>query len=253
MDLIVAGNWKMNMTLPEGREFLNDLKDYLSGKTIQSQLILGVPFIHLGESQGVKESGIYLAAQNCSQYSSGAYTGEVSAAQVESTGSEYVILGHSERRQYFGDSDHVINQKIREALSNNLRPIFCVGELLQERQNGNQENVVNLQLENGLNGISESEMEKIIIAYEPVWAIGTGETASPEQAEEMHASIRKRLGSLYTEDVAQKTPILYGGSVKPDNAKDIFGQPNVNGGLIGGASLKLDSYTELIRIAEELA
>ncbi|MGB0176111.1 MAG: triose-phosphate isomerase [Owenweeksia sp.] len=253
MDLIVAGNWKMNMTLPEGQEFLNGLKEYLSGKTLKSKLILGVPFIHLSESHRVKDANIFLAAQNCSQYGSGAYTGEVSAAQVESTGAEYVILGHSERRQYFGDSDHVINQKIREALSNQLRPIFCVGELLQERQSGSQENVVNLQLEKGLEGISATEMEKIIIAYEPVWAIGTGETASPEQAEEMHASIRQRLTSLYSEEVANATPILYGGSVKPDNAKDIFGQPNVNGGLIGGASLKLDSYTQLISIAEETA
>ncbi len=253
MNLIVAGNWKMNMTLPEGREFLNGLMDHLKGKSIRCQLILGVPFIHLAEAENVSEAGIKLAAQNCSEHSDGAYTGEISAAMIQSTGTNYVILGHSERRQYYGDSDAVIHQKIREALSKGLRPVFCVGEQLSERQSGNQEQVVHVQLENGLEGIPASDMEKIIIAYEPVWAIGTGETASPEQAEEMHASIRTRIASLYGKELAANTAILYGGSVKPDNAKEIFGKPNVNGGLIGGASLKLNSYTELIRIAEELA
>ncbi len=251
MNTIVAGNWKMNMTLPEGRDFISGLQEYLQGKNLKSQLILGVPFIHLPLSLGASEAGIYLAAQNCSEHSSGAYTGETSAQMVQSTGAEYVILGHSERRQYFGDTDEVINQKIKEALQQGLKPIFCVGEVLEERQQGRQEKVVHTQLERGLAAISPAQMEQIIIAYEPVWAIGTGETATPQQAETMHWSIRKHLSELYDLHVAEKTPILYGGSVKPENAREIFGMPNVNGGLIGGASLKLDSYIQLIELAEE--
>ena len=238
----------MNMTLPEGREFLNGLMDHLKGKSIRCQLILGVPFIHLAEAENVSEVGIKLAAQNCSEHSDGAYTGEISAAMIQSTGTNYVILGHSERRQYYGDSDAVIHQKIREALSKGLRPVFCVGEQLSERQSGNQEQVVHVQLENGLEGIPASDMEKIIIAYEPVWAIGTGLTASPEEAQKVHAFIRA-LVSERDINAANMLRILYGGSVKPDNALSLFGQKDIDGGLIGGASLDAKAFVSICQKA----
>ena len=243
----------MNMTLDEGQDFLDGLVSFLqNNQKCKSTIILGVPFIHLFEANRIKHGGVCFSAQNCSEHKEGAYTGEVSAAMVKSTGATYVILGHSERRQYYGDTDAVVNTKIKEALEQELKPIFCVGELLDERKAGKQEEVVNSQLKKGLEGIPAEAMKNIVVAYEPVWAIGTGETASPEQAEEMHASIRKRLAELYNNDIANEVAILYGGSVKPENAKEIFGQPNVNGGLIGGASLKLESYTQLIKIAEGL-
>lgn len=254
MNLIVAGNWKMNMTLDEGQDFFDGLTSFLQNSDkCKSEIIVGVPFIHLFEANRLKNSGINFSAQNCSEHISGAFTGEVSASMIKSTGTDYVIVGHSERRQYYGDTDAVVNTKIKQALEHGLKAIFCVGELLEERKANQQMQVVNQQIEKGLEGLTADDLKNVVIAYEPVWAIGTGETASPEQAEEMHASIRKRLVELYNDKVANATPILYGGSVKPANAKEIFSQPNVNGGLIGGASLKLDSYTELIKIAEELS
>ncbi len=180
----------------------------------------------------------------------GAYTGEVSAKMLKSFGVEYVILGHSERRTYFKESDEFINQKIKRAIEFNLKPIFCLGETLEERENGKTFEVVKSQLTKGLFGVSRLDLEKIVIAYEPVWAIGTGKTATPEQAQEVHAFLREELSKLYDSEISSKIRILYGGSVKPENARDLFKQPDIDGGLIGGACLKADSFYEIILAAQ---
>ncbi len=251
---IVAGNWKMNLNLREGEALACELASYLEDHPPEkSRVLVGVPYIHLAAvTKVLASSGAVVSAQDCSEHQKGAYTGEVSATQIKSTGAGAVIVGHSERRAYHHESEEVINQKIRRALDEDLTPILCVGELLSDRKNQRQESVVSEQLKGGLAGFDAAALQKMVIAYEPVWAIGTGETASPEQAQEMHAFIRKYLGEYYDAETAREVSILYGGSVKPDNAREIFGQPDVNGGLIGGASLKAASFLELIRIAEFL-
>ncbi len=243
---IVAGNWKMNTTLDEGVELANDINTLLKDKKANCEVIVCVPFTHLTSVNAVLEPELVkLGAENCSEHDKGAYTGEVSASMVKSTGAEYVILGHSERRQYFGENNEQLLAKTKLALANDLKPIFCVGEVLEERENGTYNDVVRSQVE-ALFELSPEDFGKIVIAYEPVWAIGTGKTATDDQAEEMHAHIRKVIEDKYGKEVAENTSILYGGSCKPSNAKEIFSKPDVDGGLIGGAALKADSFMGII-------
>lgn len=247
---VVAGNWKMNLNLSETIELISELKNSLSELETQTGVIVCPPFTSLETAKTLlKDSSIGLGAQNMHQADSGAFTGEVSADMLKSVGCEYVILGHSERRTIFKETDEQINEKIKKAISSDLKPIFCIGESLEERESGKTENVVETQIKNGLSGLSEPDLENLIIAYEPVWAIGTGKTASPEQAQEVHKFIRKLLTNLYSANLAENTVIQYGGSVKPDNATELFSQPDIDGGLIGGASLKADSFTAIIKSA----
>lgn len=247
---IVAGNWKMNCSLPEGKklasEVIHMVQDEVQNNT---QVVLIPPFIHLTGIHSLIGSSrnIFLGAQNCHQESSGAYTGEVSAAMLVSCGATHVILGHSERREYFKETDELLADKVKFALDNGLTPIFCCGEKLETREAGDHERLVSSQVEKALFNLSEEEIKKVVIAYEPVWAIGTGKTASAEQAQEMHAFIRNQIASKYDQGIADEISILYGGSVKPENAKEIFSQPDVDGGLIGGASLKSRDFTNIIK------
>jgi triosephosphate isomerase len=244
---IVAGNWKMNKTLQEGIELAKELNSILSSDKPNCDVVIATPFIHLTEvSKIVDKNIIGVSAQNCADKASGAYTGEVSAAMVKSTGADYVILGHSERRAYYGETDEILKEKVNLALENDLTPIFCIGEVLEEREAEKHFEVVKSQIEKGLFHLSTDEFSKIVLAYEPVWAIGTGKTATPDQAQEMHAFIRKTLAEKYGEEVADNTSILYGGSCKPSNAKELFVNPDVDGGLIGGASLKAEDFHGII-------
>lgn len=243
---VVAGNWKMNTTLEEGVELANQINSLLKGKTVNCDVVVCVPFTHLTSVNAVLEPELVkLGAENCSEHEKGAYTGEVSAAMVKSTGATHVILGHSERRQYFGENNEQLLAKTKLALANGLTPIFCVGEVLEERENGSYNEVVKGQVE-ALFELSAEDFGKIIIAYEPVWAIGTGKTATAEQAQDMHAHIRKVVEEKYGKQVAEDTSILYGGSCKPTNAKELFAKPDVDGGLIGGAALQAESFLGII-------
>ena len=243
---IVAGNWKMNTTLEEGVELANNVNALLKGKKANCDVIVCVPFTHLTSVNAVLEPELVsLGAENCSEHAKGAYTGEVSASMVKSTGAGYVILGHSERRQYFGENNEQLLAKTKIALENGLLPIFCVGEVLEQREDGSFNEVVKSQVE-ALFTLSAEDFGKIVIAYEPVWAIGTGKTATAEQAQEMHAHIRGVIADKYGKEVADNTSILYGGSCKPSNAKEIFAKPDVDGGLIGGAALKAEDFMGII-------
>ena len=242
---IVAGNWKMNTVLEEGVELANAVNEALKGKKANCEVIMCVPFTHLVSVKGVIDEPLKMGAENCSEHDKGAYTGEVSAAMVKSTGASHVILGHSERRQYFGENNEQLLAKTRQALANDLTPIFCVGEVLEERENGTYNDVVKGQVE-ALFELPAEEFAKIVIAYEPVWAIGTGKTATAEQAQDMHAHIRSVIAEKYGKELADNTSILYGGSCKPSNAKELFAKPDVDGGLIGGAALKADSFMGII-------
>ncbi|MEM7548066.1 MAG: triose-phosphate isomerase [Bacteroidota bacterium] len=247
---VAAGNWKMNTTLSEGSqlasEAINMIKDEVLGDT---KVIFGVPFTHLSSvaSQVKEEEKFEVAAQNCSDKESGAYTGETSGSMIASTGAKYVILGHSERREYFGETDNLILEKMRMVFSNDLSPIYCCGEKLESRESGEHFTVVKEQLSGSILKLSKEEVLKTIIAYEPVWAIGTGKTASAEQAQEMHAFIRGLLTDKFGKEVSEEISILYGGSVKPDNATQIFAGQDVDGGLIGGASLKSRDFTDIAK------
>jgi len=245
---IVAGNWKMNMDLAEGLAFAESIKNYFREKPSEkSEIILCTPFIHLAGLSGLlKDDKISFGAQNCAAESSGAFTGEVSASMIKSTGAEYVIIGHSERRTYYHENDEVLNMKTILAINSGLKVIFCCGEVLQEREEGVHFSVVQRQLEKGLFTFSEEEFSKVIIAYEPVWAIGTGLTATPEQAQEMHKYIRDLIMEKYGTDFADQVSVLYGGSCKPSNAAEIFSQVDVDGGLIGGASLKKEDFCAIV-------
>ncbi len=244
---IVAGNWKMNTTLAEGVGLAKDVNEALKGFTPNCDVVIAVPFTHLASVNAVIDSSkLGLGAENCADHKSGAYTGEVSAAMVASTGAAYVILGHSERRQYYGETSEILKEKVALALENNLTPIFCIGEVLEERENGTYLDVVKKQIEEALFGMSAADFSKLILAYEPVWAIGTGKTATDDQAEEMHAFIRKVIADKYGNEVAENTSILYGGSCKPSNAPQLFAKPNVDGGLIGGASLKCADFMGIV-------
>jgi triosephosphate isomerase len=238
----------MNNDLKESEKLIVELKNLLQNEKPNCDVIVCPPFTSLSEaSKLLKGSQIKLGAQNMHFEENGAFTGEISAIMLKSVGCEYVILGHSERRHIFGESDEVINKKIKKALSAGLKPIFCIGELLEERENGTTNDVVKRQVLKGLDGISADDMKNIIIAYEPVWAIGTGKTASPAQAQEVHEFIRDLIEIDYSLEVANDLVIQYGGSVKPDNAKELLSQKDIDGALVGGACLKADSFLGIIK------
>lgn len=244
---IVAGNWKMNKTLQEGLALAKELDAALKGRTINCDVIIGTPFIHLASiAAAIDTTRIGVAAENCADKESGAYTGEVSAAMVASTGARYVIIGHSERRAYYHETSPILMEKVKLALSNGLTPIFCVGEVLEEREAGKHFEVVARQVEEALFTLDQTDLAKLILAYEPVWAIGTGKTATADQAQEMHAHIRKSIAAKYGKEVADGCSILYGGSCNAANAKELFSRPDVDGGLIGGASLSVDKFLPII-------
>jgi triosephosphate isomerase len=245
---IVAGNWKMNMDYAEGislfSEIVNMVRDEQKGDQVA---VICAPYIHLNSLAKLGGNTVKIGAQNCHQNESGAFTGEISAKMVKSVGAEYVIVGHSERRQYYAESDALLLEKTNIVLKNNLIPIFCIGETLDERNNGSYFDIIKSQLTNGLFSLSAEDFSKVIVAYEPVWAIGTGLTASSAQAQEVHAFIRQQIEAQYGEAVAQNTSILYGGSCNPKNAEELFSQPDIDGGLIGGASLKSRDFTDLVK------
>jgi triosephosphate isomerase len=244
---VVAGNWKMNTTLQEGVALAKDVNEALKGVTPKCDVVICTPFTHLASvNAAIDTNKLGLGAENCADHKSGAYTGEVSAAMVASTGAKYVILGHSERRQYYGETSETLKEKVALAFENGLTPIFCIGEVLAERENGTYNEVVKTQIEEALFNLSAEDFSKIILAYEPVWAIGTGKTATPEQAEDMHAYIRSLIAAKYGNEVADNTSILYGGSCKPSNAKELFAKPDIDGGLIGGAALDAASFMGIV-------
>jgi len=242
---IVAGNWKMNNTLQEGLDLARELQQALDGKKVNCEVVICTPFIHLVPISE-KITNIGLGAQNCADKASGAYTGEVSAEMIASTGAGFVIIGHSERRAYYGETNAILKEKVILALSNGLTPIFCIGEVLAEREAGKQNEVVESQIRESLFHLSVEDFGKIVLAYEPVWAIGTGVTATSEQAQEMHAFIRNIVTGKYGATVANDTSILYGGSCNASNAKELFANPDVDGGLIGGASLSVDKFLPIV-------
>ncbi len=243
---IVAGNWKMHKNAQETEDLLNDLIDKLPNDK-EVEIIVAPTFINLSSAAGHLEfTNIQVAAQNMHQAESGAYTGEISADMLKSIGVNTVILGHSERRAIFHESDAIIASKVNTALKHDMRVIFCFGEELKDRQNKQHFNIVENQLRDGLFHIEKALWENIVLAYEPVWAIGTGETASPDQAQEMHEFIRETVRKAFGSDVAEDVSILYGGSVKPENAKEIFGKADVDGGLIGGAALKAEDFAAIV-------
>jgi triosephosphate isomerase len=245
---VIAGNWKMNNDLKASEKLIVELKNLLQNEKPNCDVIVCPPYTSLTEASKLINGSISnLGAQNMYFEESGAFTGEVSASMLKSAGCEYVILGHSERRTIFGESDELINKKIKKALSAGLKPIFCVGELLEERENGTTNDVIKRQVLKGLEGISAEEMKKIIVAYEPVWAIGTGKTATPAQAQEVHEFIRDLIEVDYSLEVANDITIQYGGSVKPDNAKELLSQKDIDGALVGGACLKADSFMGIIK------
>lgn len=240
---IVAGNWKMNTTVPEGIELAKAVVAKSAEVPSDVKLIIATPFTHLCPvAEVIKGSSVALSAENCADKASGAYTGEISAAMLASASCEYVVLGHSERRQYYGETDGKLVEKVKLALANGLKVILCVGENLEEREAGKHFDVCGAQTKNVLYNFSAEELANIVIAYEPVWAIGTGKTATAEQAQEIHAYIRKVVADKFGKAVAEEMSILYGGSCKPSNAKELFSQPDIDGGLIGGAALKAEDF-----------
>jgi triosephosphate isomerase (TIM) len=245
---IVAGNWKMNYTITEGLQFINDLNLLLKKKSsYKAKIIIIPPFTHLFEFvRNFSGSNLLFGAQNLYEKEKGAYTGEISAAMVKSTGADYVVIGHSERRQYFNETNIQLAAKVGLALKNSLCPIYCCGETLDQRNNKVLFDVVKEQIEVGLFALTNEEFKKIIIAYEPVWAIGTGVVATPEQAQEMHAFIRELIKTRYGNEIAGQTSVLYGGSVKASNASELFLLPDVDGGLVGGASLVANEFYDII-------
>lgn len=247
---VVAGNWKMNLTLQEGKELASEVVSMTDAELRDDvQIILATPFVHL-HAVGQLVAGntkVALGAQNCSEHLSGAYTGEISAPMLQSVNTQYVILGHSERREYFGEGDALLAKKIDVVLEHNMLPIFCCGEPLEIRESEQQNDYVARQIQASLFHLSAAQLQKIIIAYEPIWAIGTGKTATAGQAQEMHAFLRKQLADQYGADVADSISILYGGSCKPSNAQEIFAGADVDGGLIGGASLKARDFVDIAK------
>ncbi len=242
---IVAGNWKMNNELSQTETLISDLKKQT--KTSNAEVMIAPTFTNLWHAfEATRDHDIEVIAQNMHYADSGAYTGEVSAEMLKSVGVKTVILGHSERRAYFNETDELLAKKVDAALKNDMRIIFCFGEELSDRKSNRHEKVVESQIKNALFHLSNSAFKQIVLAYEPVWAIGTGETASPEQAQDMHAFIRKTLANTYGNDLANSVSILYGGSVKPNNAQEIFSKPDVDGGLIGGASLNAEDFYAIV-------
>ena len=246
----IAGNWKMNKTVAEAIDLAKQLKASLSG--IEGvEVDVAPPFTALFVVRKELEgSSIQLVAQNIFWEEKGAFTGEIAPPMLKEVGCHYVILGHSERRQFFGETDETVNRKVRATLSQGLKVIFCIGETLKEREEGKTFAVIERQVPGGLKDIRKEEMSSIVIAYEPVWAIGTGKTATPEQAEEVHGFIRKKLGQLYSKEIAEGMRIQYGGSVTPENVKGLMGQENIDGALVGGASLKSETFSKIVRFRE---
>ena len=247
---MVAGNWKMNKNLFEGKQLVTEIleKGLVSEEPVVD-VVIAPPFtsLELTAEQIKGHKGFYLAAQNCHHEASGAYTGEVSAAMLKGCGVDYVIVGHSERRQYFGETDEILATKVNAVLNCHMKVIFCCGEPLEIREAGTQNDYVGAQIERGLFHLSEKDFAHVVIAYEPIWAIGTGLTASDAQAQEMHAFIRSKIAGKYGKAIADATPILYGGSCKPSNAQSLFAGPDVDGGLIGGASLDAKDFADIVR------
>lgn len=244
---IVAGNWKMNLNLQEGVALATELNETLKNEKDNCEVIICTPFIHLAKvADCIDQNVLKLGAENCADKEKGAYTGEVSAEMVKSTGAQYVILGHSERRQYYNETAEILREKVLLALKNNLKVIFCIGETLEEREANKQNEVVKAELEGSVFNLTKDEFANIVIAYEPIWAIGTGKTATAEQAEEIHAYIRSLVAEHYDSETADNTSILYGGSCKASNAPELFGKPDIDGGLIGGASLKAADFKGII-------
>lgn len=242
---IVAGNWKMNNDLAKTEAFIVELKKQTFPENVSAMIAPSYTNLYHAFNS-LRDYSVEVIAQNMNQNSNGAFTGEVSAEMLQSVGVQTVILGHSERRAYFNEDNQLLAEKVNTALANRMNIIFCVGEELDDRKSGNHFNLVKKQVTEGLFHISKEAWNNITIAYEPVWAIGTGETASPQQAQEIHKFIRNTIAEKYSEEVSNKVSILYGGSVKPENAKEIFGQPDVDGGLVGGASMKVDSFMQII-------
>ena len=242
---VIAGNWKMNMDLHQSQKLVSEIVSGL-GKNDKAEVIVCPPFTSLSEvSSLIKDTKIKLGAQNMHFEESGAYTGEISADMLKSVGCEYVILGHSERRVIFNEPNELINKKIKSALTKELKPIFCVGELLEQRERGETMLVVSNQINRGLEGVSSEQMKNVIIAYEPVWAIGTGKTATPQQAQEVHSFIRELVAKKFSSSVAEYLIIQYGGSVKPNNSGELLSQKDIDGALVGGASLNTKSFLEI--------
>ncbi|MDV3925808.1 triose-phosphate isomerase [Elizabethkingia anophelis] len=245
---IVAGNWKMNKNYTEAQELMHELDRYKKHNATNCEIYIAPPALYLTTAKNIflnDEIGVF--AQDMSEHTSGAYTGEIAADMLASVNATGAIIGHSERRQYHGETDSHCNRKVKLALDNGLVPIYCNGETLEQRKSGQHFEVIKNQTEVALFTLSAEEIKKVVIAYEPVWAIGTGETASPEQAQEIHAHIRSLIAAKYGQEVADEISILYGGSVKPENAKEIFSKPDVDGGLIGGAALKIEDFTAIIK------
>jgi triosephosphate isomerase (TIM) len=243
---ILAGNWKMNMTATQARELASKLIP-LVASVKDRDIVLGPPFTSLSAvAEAIKGTNIGLAAQNLHWEDKGAYTGEISADMLLDSGCKYGIIGHSERRQYFGETDETVNKKVKQALKKGILPILCVGETLAERDAGKLNEIISRQVTGGLKDISTDDMKKVVIAYEPVWAIGTGKTASPEQANEVHALIRQKVKALYSADIAEGLRIQYGGSVTPENVSQLMAMPDIDGALVGGASLKPESFAALV-------
>lgn len=245
---IVAGNWKMNTTVPEGVKLAKEVNDAVAAaKDLKCDVVIGVPFTHLTAVKAVIDiEKVGLAAENCADHTSGAYTGEVSAPMVASTGANYVILGHSERRGYYNETPEILKEKVDLALANGLKVIFCCGESLELRENGTFKEFIKDELVKSLFHLTAEQFANIVIAYEPIWAIGTGKTATADQAEDVHAYIRNVVADKYGKEVADDTTILYGGSCKPTNAAELFAKADIDGGLIGGASLKAESFMGIV-------
>ncbi|MBY0244480.1 MAG: triose-phosphate isomerase [Sphingobacteriaceae bacterium] len=245
---IIAGNWKMNLTHSEGislfSEIVNMVKDEKNGN---QTVVICPPFIHINSLVQLSNGIVKIGAQNCHEALNGAFTGEISAKMIQSTGAEFVIIGHSERRQYFNESDELLTKKTISALQNNLTPLFCIGESLEQRNNGTYFEVLKNQLKALTAHLDATDFTKVVIAYEPIWAIGTGLTASAAQAQEVHAFIRSTLAEAYGEEIANQTSILYGGSCNAQNAAELFAQKDIDGGLIGGASLKSRDFTDIVK------
>lgn len=244
---VIAGNWKMNMLPNEAIAFIEQITPMV--KDTENEVILCVPYIDLFYSLlSAQKTNIKIGAQNMHWEEKGAYTGEVSGQMLKSVGVEYVIIGHSERRQYFAETDETVNKKVKAALSNGLKPIICVGETLEQREQGKAEEIITKQTMFALEGLAKEQMENVVLAYEPIWAIGTGKTATSEDANNSIKSIRNKVSELYGQEVAEKITILYGGSVKADNAKELFSTTDIDGGLVGGASLKVEEFSKIVLV-----
>ncbi len=244
---IVAGNWKMNTTVSEGVELAKEINDKSETINTETGIIIIPPFVHLSKIKEILGKKVKIGAQNCSAKEQGAFTGEISVKMLKDINIDYCLVGHSERRQYHNEDNKLLKQKIDLLLSQNITPIYCCGENLNEREDSKHFDVIKTQINESLFHLNKEQINKIIIAYEPVWAIGTGKTASPEQAQEIHKFIRNLLTEKYDESISNNITILYGGSCKPSNAKELFAMPDIDGGLIGGAALKSDDFIEIVK------